>query len=275
MKNIEEGLHAQLAVFLPEEDRLEGAASSRGLDLSSADHEIALWSYRSRRPAGHGTDSYASSSLLFIPLKALARTLGVLCIKLEWLHEPDTDQLRRLVDAYATQISMALERVRLSRQAQQAEIHQARESLERALLNSISHDLRTPLATITGVLGAVLEEVECLNPVKTRELLETALEEAGRLNRFVGNLLDMTRLEAGTVQLRLEPCDVQDLIGCALVPLEKQLSGRKVVVRLPPDLPLVTLDLVLMIQVLVNLIENAHKYSAPEKEIEIFSSLYN
>lgn len=273
VKNIEESLHARLAVFLPEEDRLEVAASSRGLALSSGDREVALWSYRSRRLAGRGTDSYASSSFIFIPLKALAQTLGVLCIELEGVHEQETDQIRHLVDACATQISMALERVRLSRQAQQAEIHQARESLERALLNSISHDLRTPLATITGVLSAVLEEGERLNPAKTRELLETAAEEAGRLNRFVGNLLDMTRLEAGAVQLRLEPCDVQDLIGCALAPLEKQLSGRKVEVRLPPDLPLVPMDLVLMVQVLVNLLENALKYSAPEKEIEIFSSI--
>jgi two-component system, OmpR family, sensor histidine kinase KdpD len=273
VKNIEESLNAQLAVFLPEEDRLEVAASSRGLALSATDQEIAFWSFRSRRLAGRGTDSYASSSFLFIPLKALAQTLGVLCIKPEGHPEPETGQLRRLVDSYATQISMALERLHLADQAQQAEIHQARESLERALLNSISHDLRTPLVTITGVLSAVLEEVEHLDPSKTRELLETAVGEAGRLNRFVGNLLDMTRLEAGAVQLRLEPCDVQDLIGCALAPLEKQLSGRKIVVRLPPDLPLVTLDLVLMIQVLVNLIENAHKYSAPEKEIEIFSTI--
>ena len=273
VKNIEWSLNARLAVFLPEKDRLEVAASSQGLQLSAEDREVALWSYRSRRLAGGGADSYSysSSALTFIPLKALAQTLGVLCIRLDGPQEAESDQIRRLLDAYATQISMALERVRLARQAQQAQIHQARESLERALLNSVSHDLRTPLATITGVLSALLEEGESLNPAKTRELLETAAGEAGRLNRFVGNLLDMTRLEAGVVKLRLEPCEVQDLVGCALAPLEKQLGGRRIGLRLAADLPLVPLDLVLMIQVMVNLLENAHKYSAPEKEIEIFS----
>ena len=273
VKNVEGSLNARLALYLPENDRIEVAASSRGLAISSGDREVALWCYRSRRLAGRGTDSYNSSPLLFIPLKALAQTLGVLCLKLEGPDEPETDEIRRLLDAYATQISMALERVRLSRQAQQAQIHQARESLERALLNSVSHDLRTPLATITGVLSAVLGEGEGLDPAKTRELLETAAGEAGRLNRFVGNLLDMTRLEAGAVKLRLEPCDVQDLVGCALAPMEKQLAGRRVELRVPPDLPLVTLDLVLMIQVLVNLLENAAKYSAPDSSIEIFASL--
>lgn len=259
--NFEASLDARLAVFLPNaEGGLEVAAASRELPLGPDDLEVALWTFRSRRRAGRGTNAFSSSRLTFVPVKALANTLGVLGVRLAGSEE-ESDQLRRLIDASATQVATALERVRLSGEAQQAQILKARESLERALLNSISHDLRTPLATITGVLTAVLDEQERLTDTARRELLETARAEAGRLNRFVGNLLDMTRLESGGVRLNLEPCDVQDLIGCALAAVEKQTEQRGVEVELPADLPLVQLDMVLMIQVLVNLLDNALKHS--------------
>ncbi|MBJ6724472.1 DUF4118 domain-containing protein [Geomesophilobacter sediminis] len=260
VKNAEATLAARVAVFLPVEERLEVAASSRDLPLGTADFDVALWCFRSRRTAGRGTESFSSSRLVFIPLKALAATLGVLAIEVADA-EREPEEMNRLLDSYATQVAQALERIRLSREAQQAQIHKARESLERALLNSVSHDLRTPLATITGVLTTVLEEGERLGEGARRELLETARGEADRLNRFVGNLLDMTRLESGGVALNLEPCDVQDLVGCALAAVEKQTAGRQVDVRVPVDLPLVPMDLVLMIQVLVNLLDNAFKHS--------------
>jgi two-component system sensor histidine kinase KdpD len=164
---------------------------------------------------------------------------------------------------------MAMERVQFSRQAEQAQILQARENLERALLNSISHDLRSPLASVTGVLSSLLEEGTHLDELARRELLVTAFGEAERLNRFVGNLLDMTRIEAGAVRLNLEPGDVQDLVGCALAALEPRISSRDVSFRMLPIMPLVPMDLVLMTQVLVNLIDNAMKYSPPGSPIEI------
>ncbi|CAG0934208.1 partial two-component system, OmpR family, sensor histidine kinase KdpD, partial [Rhodocyclaceae bacterium] len=155
------------------------------------------------------------------------------------------------------------------RQAQQAQILQARESFERALLNSVSHDLRSPLASITGILSSLRDDGGTLSDRSRRELLDTALEEAERLNRFVGNLLDMTRLEAGAVRPHGEPCDVQDLIGCALNASDRRLEGRRVDVSLPEGLPLVPLDMVLMTQVLVNLLDNAVKYSPPGSPITI------
>ncbi|QWV99814.1 hypothetical protein KP003_19980 [Geomonas nitrogeniifigens] len=164
---------------------------------------------------------------------------------------------------------MALERLRLLRQAQETRILKERENLERALLNSISHDLRTPLTAITGALSAVLEEGEKLNGSSRTDLLQTAREEAARLNRFVGNLLDMTRLEAGVLQLKKEPCDVQDLIGTAIATVEARLCGMPVSVRLAPELPLVSLDFVLMLQVLVNLLDNALKHAATGGELEV------
>lgn len=148
-------------------------------------------------------------------------------------------------------------------------ILQARENLERALLNSISHDLRTPLVSITGALDTLRDKVHTLADESRLELLDTAWEEAERLNRFVGNLLDMTRLESGAIKLKKELSDVQDLIGCALAALERRIGERGIDVRLPPDLPLVRMDMVLMTQVLVNLLDNALKYSPPDSGVEI------
>ena len=164
------------------------------------------------------------------------------------------------------------EQARLSRLAEQARILQAQENLERALLNSISHDLRTPLVSIKGAISALREEGDHLSSHARRELMETAYDESERLNRFVGNLLDMTRIEAGAMRLKIEPCDIQELVGCALDAKEPRLGDRKILVDLPPGLTLVPLDMVLMNQVLVNLLDNANKYASDKSPIEIRAS---
>ncbi|MFN8456614.1 MAG: ATP-binding protein [Anaerolineae bacterium] len=133
----------------------------------------------------------------------------------------------------------------------------------------LSHDLRTPLASITGSLSSLLDVETHLDPETRRDLLRTAYEEADRLNRLVGNLLDMTRVQAGALKLTPQPCDLQDLIGVALQHFNLTLRQRPVKVELPPNLPLVPLDFVLMTQVLVNLLDNALKYSPPESPLEI------
>lgn len=163
----------------------------------------------------------------------------------------------------------SIERERLSREAEKARILQAQENLERALLNSISHDLRTPLVSIKGALSALRDEGERLSGAARRELLETANDEAERLNRFVGNLLDMTRLEAGAMRLKIEPSDVEELVGCALSAAESRLGERRISVVMPPGLTIVPLDMVLMTQVLVNLLDNANKYAPAATAIEI------
>ncbi|HKZ18458.1 MAG TPA: sensor histidine kinase KdpD, partial [Geobacteraceae bacterium] len=257
LSNIRESLNAKVAVILPERERMKVAAASKGLHPSVKEMAVADWAFRNRKAAGHGTETLGSAELLHIPLQASGNLLGVLGIKLETDADYRSRQTRRLVDAFASQTAMALERVQLSRQAEQAQILQARENLERALLNSISHDLRTPLVSITGALDTLRERVHTLADEARLELLDTAWEEAERLNRFVGNLLDMTKLEAGAVKLRREHCDVQDLVGCALAALERRLGTRKVDLHVPSTLPPVRMDMTLMTQVLVNLLDNA------------------
>ena len=269
MKNVEETLGASLAVLLSEGERLEVVAASDGLHLDVKAEAVADWSFRNRQPAGRGTETLGSAHLLCLPLMTVSSALGVLASRFAGDAEYASQEQRRLLDAFTAQTAMALERAQFSRQAQKAQILQARENLERALLNSISHDLRTPLSSITGVLSSLKDEGEHLSAASRRELLETAPDEAARLNRFVGNLLDMTRLEARELALKKELCDVQDLIGCALAALEPRISSRDIAVRILPLLPLVSIDLVLMIQVLVNILENTLKYSPPGTSVEI------
>lgn len=269
VRNVGESLDARVALLLPEDERLAIKSASKGLRLDLKELAVAEWAFRNRQAAGLGTETGRSSFLLYLPLQTSTSVQGVLGIKLEDEADYVSPQGRRLLDAFASQATLAIERVKLAKQAEQAQILQARESLERALLNSISHDLRTPLVSITGALSSLRGEGRRLSDAARLELLDTAWEEAGRLNRFVGNLLDMTRLEAGGVKLKEEPGDIQDLIGCALAAIEQRLGARKVDVHLPPGLPLVRMDMALMTQVLVNLLDNALKYSPRESSIGI------
>jgi len=272
VRNVEEALNARVVLFLPEGERLDIMAASEGLTLDIKEQAVADWAFRNRHVSGHGTDTLVSSAFIYLPLQTTSSVLGVMGVLLENELDYISTESRRLLDAFATQAAMAMERVQFSRQAEQAQILQARENLERALLNSISHDLRTPLASVTGVLTSLREGGEHLDERVRSELLETACGEAERLNRFVGNLLDMTRIEAGAVRLNIEDCDVQDLVGCALAALEPRISSREVSFKMLPVMPLVPMDMVLMIQVLVNLLENSLKYSPADSPIEIVAT---
>jgi len=273
IRNIEESLGAHLAVLLPEKERLEVKKASSGLDLGLKELAVADWAFRNRLAAGRGTETLVSAALLYLPIQSTGAALGILGVELSDEADYKSPLSRRLLEAFATQAGLAIERVHLGKQAEQAQILQARESLERALLNSISHDLRTPLVSITGALGALRDKGSPLERQAREDLLDAAWEDAGRLNRFVGNLLDMTRLESGALKLKLVPCDVQDLLGCALAALEPQLGRRKIEVALPPGLPLIRMDMVLMTQVVVNLLDNAMKYTPRQSGIELAAGL--
>ncbi|ACM21331.1 osmosensitive potassium channel sensor histidine kinase KdpD, USP_OKCHK and GAF domain-containing [Geotalea daltonii FRC-32] len=271
VNNVGESLKAEVAVFLPDENRLKlhGVShDSRWGDKEQIAAESAFYSTRTEEGEVMIPDG---SNHLYLPLQTKGAVRGILGIKLNVEEEHQNQQVRRLLDAFAAQTAMALERAHLARQAEHAQILQAREKLERALLNSVSHDLRTPLVSITGALSTLRNE-GCAPHEKGRlELVDAAWEEAERLNRFVGNLLDMTRVEAGELKLKKEPCDIQDLVGCALAPLDARLQDREVLIDLSDDLPLVQMDMVFMTQVLVNLLENGMKYSTPRTPLAIWA----
>jgi two-component system sensor histidine kinase KdpD len=174
---------------------------------------------------------------------------------------------RRLLEAFASQAALAIERAQLAEQARQAQLSQATEELQRALLNSISHDLRTPLVSITGTLTSLDEDDASMDEGSRRSLITGAREEAERLNRLVGNLLEMTRIEAGALRAAQEPCDVQEVVSAAIDRLGSRLEGRPVTIEVPAVLA--PMDFVLMAQVLVNLLDNALKYSPPGTSIGV------
>jgi two-component system sensor histidine kinase KdpD len=260
-------------VLLPEGERLEVKMASSNLTLDMKESAVADWAFKNRSAAGRGTETLVSATLLYLPMQTTGDVLGILGVRLTDEADYTSPLSRRLLQAFATQAALAIERVHLGKQAEQAQILLARESLERALLNSISHDLRTPLVSITGALGALMDKGSVLEAETREDLLAAAWEEAGRLNRFVGNLLDMTRLESGALKLKQIPCDVQDLLGCALAALEPQLGKRKIEVRVPPGLPLIRMDMVLMAQVVINLLDNALKYTPRDSSVELASGL--
>jgi two-component system sensor histidine kinase KdpD len=207
------------------------------------------------------------------PLKTSKGIVGVLGIRPKDAGSFLNPEQRQTLSAFANQAALALERGSLVEQAREAELLQATEKLQTALLNSISHDLRTPLVSVTGALTSLDEQSDLLNEEQRKNLVVTARDEAERLNRLVGNLLSMTRIESGAIQLRREPGDIEDVIGTALEQLGKRVAGHEVRVSVPRDFPLVQMDFTLMVQVVVNLLENALKYSVAGSPIEVTASL--
>jgi len=270
LKHLEQTFQRKSCILVAEPGGLVSRGSTGGLALNEAELAVADWVYRHGEPAGLGTNTLPAADLRYVPLKTSRGVVGVLGLK-----GPDTRQRyltseqQRLMEAFASQSAQAIERAQLADSAHEAELLQATEKLQNALLNSISHDLRTPLVAITGALSALTEDPEPVDASARQALAENALEEAERLNRLVGNLLDMTRLEAGAMRVAEVPSDVQDVVGAALDQLGNRLSVRPVKVDIPSDLPLVPMDFVLIVQVLVNVLDNAMKYSPRDAPIEI------
>ena len=183
-----------------------------------------------------------------------------------------TPEARRQLETFVNQTALALERARLADEAREARLRAETERLRSSLLTSVSHDLRTPLAAITGAATTMLEGGARLDPATRLELLESIRDEADRLNRLVQNLLEMTRLESGALRLRRDWHPLEEVVGAALGRLAKRLGARRVAVSLPPDLPLVAIDDVLIEQVLLNLLENAVKYTPADSRIRILAT---
>jgi two-component system sensor histidine kinase KdpD len=272
VQHVEQTFGRNTVVLLPENDHLVTRVVSADLKLDESELAVADWVFRHGDPAGRHTNTLPAAQLRYLPLRTARGIVGVLGVEGPQSSAHNlTPQQRRLMETFASQAAAAIERVQLAEQARQAQLLQATEKLQTALLNSISHDLRTPLVSITGALTSLDEQ--SLNEEYRKSLIVTAREEADRLNRLVGNLLSMTRIESGAIKLRHEPGDIQDVVGTALDQLGKRVAHRKVLVDVPADSPLVPMDFSLMVQVLVNVLDNAVKYSPEYCAIEVSAEL--
>lgn len=266
-----------VAILLPVAPGLQSVAVSRDLTLSVDDLGAATQAYLRRRPSGKGTEIFPGADLFCLPLVTAQTSVGVIGIGGKADAQGITPEQRQLLDGFSSLAALAIERARLAEQASQAKILENTERLQAALLNSISHELRTPLVSITGALSTLADAPETQEASESekiawREMVDTAYTEAQRLNMLVGNLLDMTRLEAGAFRLNREPCDIQDLVGIALARFAQRHDTHPIQVTLPDVLPLVSIDVALMAQVLLNLLDNAVKFSPEQASIEIQGS---
>ncbi|WP_437901411.1 DUF4118 domain-containing protein [Sorangium sp. So ce124] len=270
-RHVRDVFEADAAVLLPGPDgRLAVCAgTAEGVVAGEQERAVAEWAYARGKVAGAGTDTLPSAGAMHLPLQGSSGPIGVLSVRPRGSWQSLDLGRRELLGAFATQTSLALERALLARQAQRAQLHAQAEELRNALLSSVSHDLRTPLATITGVAGALLDEGAALDPAARRDLTQTVLEEAQRLERLVRNLLDMTRLESGALAVKKEWLPLEEIVGAALNRVEERLEGREVSIELDRATELVPMDGVLMEQVLINLLENALKYSPAGSPIGI------
>jgi two-component system sensor histidine kinase KdpD len=229
---------------------------------------VAQWVFDHAEPAGLGTLTLPGARATYLPLKGAAGSIGVMGVLPESAHRWAEPDQRQLLEAFATQTALALERVVLAEQSARDRRRADEEHLRNALLSSVSHDLRTPLGVITGAVSTALETPGLAEPAR-RELLQSAQEEAQRLHRLVSNLLDITRLEAGSLELHTEWTPMEEVVGAALNRKELASEAQRVRVTIPEDLPLVAMDGVLMEQLLLNLLDNALKYSPPGSPVDI------
>ncbi|MGC4094273.1 MAG: sensor histidine kinase KdpD [Polyangiaceae bacterium] len=257
------------ALFVPDEQRkLKPLLPSTSAEAEAArEAGIADWVWHNQREAGLGTSSLSSSAALYLPLIAAGGIVGVLALTPAQAGHLQVLDQRRQLDAFVTQIALALERDALNEQTLRAQQAVEAEQLRSSLLSSVSHDLRTPLSIITGAAGTLLSATTDAQRDTRLELTRTILSEAERLSRLIENLLDMTRLQAGALRIKKEWLPLEELIGAALNRLEPLLGGREVRVSLPSELLQVRCDPTLLEQVLINLLENAVKYGRAPLEI--------
>lgn len=238
-------------------------------DLSEA--AVATWSYEHGQPAGRFTDTLPGAHYLYIPLKTNNNIFGVIGVHMG--KQQVTPEEKRLIDAWSGLAALAIERVRLAEQARAAALLTESDRLRTALFNSISHELKTPLSSIIGSVSSLSETEGVYTEAARRELLETIQDGATRMERLISNLLDTARLESGMMQLKIDWCDIEDVIGTALHRLRERTQQYSLDVCISEEIPLLRADCVLLEQVVLNLVDNAMKYSPKGSLISILAEM--
>ena len=265
-------LKVRVVLLLPDKGSIAVKAGYPPEDvLDKADLAAANWAWEHDRPAGRGSDTLPGAKRLFLPMRTGRGAIGVVGIDSDKPGPLLTPDQRRLLDALIDQAALAIERVHLVDDLDQAKRRVEADRLRAALLTSISHDLKTPLAAIVGAAGALKDLSPQLDDKAKADLVATILDESERLNRFIANLLDMTKLEAGSIKPNMARHDVGEIVGSVLERARKILARHTVEIEIAGGLPMLELDPVLFEQVLFNLLDNAAKYAPPETTIRIES----
>lgn len=269
-QKIAELLGGQVAIYLRRQSG--GPVIAYGQETNIASHAlsapVAQWVIEHDQIAGTGTNTLPSAVALFVPLVGSQNTLGAIAVQTDDMPRLLEPEGRRLLEACASQLALALERDRLAIEASEARIQAEAEQVRSTLLSSVSHDLKTPLAAISGASSSLLES-SSMNEDTRQQLLETIAEETLRLNRLLENILQMSKLDAGAATPNKQWHVLEELVGSALHRTRHELAGYQVSVHLPADLPLIFVDGLLLEQVFVNLLENAVRYTPPGSQLWI------
>ncbi|OXI69285.1 two-component system sensor histidine kinase KdbD [Burkholderia sp. AU28863] len=283
-RHVGEVFRARVAFLLPDSadqvrQKIEEPDAAVTLTGAELDSDVGQWVYDQQKPAGRGTDTLPATAALYLPLKAPMRTRGVLAVASREPRELEVPEQQRMLDAFAAQIALALERVHYVEIARDALVNMESERLRNSLLSAISHDLRTPLTTIVGFssmlangrAAAQAGDAAAAGRLAQREgeLVDAIHDEALRMTGIVTNLLDMARLQAGSLQLKRQWSLLEETVGAALAACRRVLARHPVRVALPVDLPLLQMDAVLMERLFTNLFENAAKYTPPDTSLDI------
>lgn len=265
---------SQCVILLPDANGRVAYPRAKGQEhsLRNADLAVAQWVYDNGHVAGRGTNTLPGAEAIYMPLTGGGH-IGVLAILPISLRRVFLPEQQRLLETLLNQTALAIERVRLADEARAAQVKVETESLRNSLLSAISHDLRTPLSSIVGASSSLAEDSARLSEVAKRDLAQTIYDEAQRMAVLANNILDMARLDSGVVKLNRDWYPIEEIVGSVLTRMRVRLGARPVEVRLPPGLPLIKVDVVLIEQVLVNLIENAIKYAPGDSPIAIEATL--
>ena len=261
---------AQIAIFMPDSaDRLK-AHSASTLQVSPEEENALASALDNRQSSARLTENLATADLLYVPLGASKPPLAIICLR---LREPLSIHRQNLLEAFSQQIALAFERHRLNEVSDRAKLLAESERLSKTLLDSMSHEVRTPIAAIKSAACNLAELPEFSVPSLQREMIGEIEQATERLNRLVGNVIEASRLESGNVRPKLNECDVRELVHVAIADTERELSQHQLQVTLENNLPLVRMDFVLMQQVMTNLLINAATHTPPGTTVELSATV--
>jgi two-component system sensor histidine kinase KdpD len=274
-KHISEAFPSKVVILMPDEkgNLTVPITAEETFALDQSELGVAQWTFDHRQQAGLGTDTVPGAKALYLPLVTSSRTVGVLGIlPVSPLGMFDPEQMH-ILESFANQTAIALERALLAEEAQNALLKAETETLRNTLLSSVSHDLRTPLAAITGASSTLLQPDLTLDKHSKKELIKTIYEEAEHLNDIIRNVLDMTRLESGAIIVKKEWQSIEEIVGVVLNRFSQKLKEHPISINLSAELPLVPFDALLIEQVLMNLLDNAIKYTPKETPLDLSAML--